>query len=123
MGFTATRTAARQLVSHKHMMINGEPVNIPSYRMKPGDVVELKPKSKANTTITGNIRGKNQKIGWVEFNEKEMRGTYVAHPERDSVPENIKEQLIVELYSKYISIAVKPLYTTRALLLYFFITF
>lgn len=100
MGISPTRPAARQLVSHRHVMVNGEVVNIPSYQLKPGDVVELKPKSKVNTTITSFIRGKNQKINWVDWNEKDMKGTYLAHPERENVPENIKEQLIVELYSK-----------------------
>ncbi len=100
MGIAPTRPAARQLVSHKHLLINGESVNIPSYRLKPGDVIELKPKSKANTTVTSLVRPKNQKINWVDFNEKDFKGTYMAHPERDNVPENIKEQLIVELYSK-----------------------
>ena len=100
MGIAPTRPAARQLVSHKHIMVNGETVNIPSYTLRPGDVIELKPKSKANTTVVGMIGSKNSKIGWLEWNEKEMKGTYLAHPERDSVPENIKEQLIVELYSK-----------------------
>ena len=100
MGIAPTRPAARQLVSHKHLMVNGEVVNIPSYSLKPGDVIELKPKSKANVTVTAMIRGKNTRINWVEWNEKEMKGTYIAHPEREYVPENIKEQLIVELYSK-----------------------
>ncbi|OJW82497.1 MAG: 30S ribosomal protein S4 [Bacteroidetes bacterium 46-16] len=100
MGIAPTRPAARQLVSHKHIMVNGEVVNIPSFRLKAGDLIELKPKSKANTTVTGMIRGKGQRINWVEWNEKDMKGTYLAHPERDNVPENIKEQLIVELYSK-----------------------
>ena len=100
LGIAPTRPAARQLVSHKHLMVNGEVVNIPSYSLRPGDVIELKPKSKANTDITGMVRGKVQRINWVDWNEKEMKGVYIAHPERDSVPENIKEQLIVELYSK-----------------------
>ncbi len=100
LGIAPTRPAARQLVSHKHLMVNGEVVNVPSYTLKPGDVIELKPKSKANNTVTAMIRGKNARINWVEWNEKDMKGTYLAHPERDSVPENIKEQLIVELYSK-----------------------
>jgi small subunit ribosomal protein S4 len=100
MGFTATRTAARQLVSHRHIMVNGETVNIPSYTLKPGDVLELKPKSKANTSITEMARPKGVRINWVDFNEREFKGTYIMHPERESVPENIKEQLIVELYSK-----------------------
>lgn len=100
LGFAPTRPAARQLVSHKHIMVNGHVVNIPSYSLKPGDVIELKPKSKANNTVTGMIRPKNQRITWVDFNEKDMVGTYITHPEREAVPENIKEQLIVELYSK-----------------------
>ncbi|HEY9178312.1 MAG TPA: 30S ribosomal protein S4 [Flavipsychrobacter sp.] len=100
MGIAPTRPAARQLVSHKHIMVNGHIVNIPSYRLKPGDVLEVKPKSKVNTDLMSMLGSKNPKINWVEFNEKDMKGTYLAHPERDSVPENIKEQLIVELYSK-----------------------
>jgi len=100
MGIAPTRPAARQLVSHKHLMVNGEVVNIPSYSLKPGDVIELKPKSRANVTVIGMIRGKNPKISWVDWSEKDMKGTYIAHPEREYVPENIKEQLIVELYSK-----------------------
>lgn len=100
LGVAPTRPAARQLVSHKHIMVNGEIVNIPSFSVKPGDVIELKPKSKANTDVTSMIRGKNQKISWMDWNEKDMKGTFIAHPERESVPENIKEQLIVELYSK-----------------------
>lgn len=100
MGIAPTRPAARQFVSHKHIMVNGHIVNIPSYRLKPGDVVEVKPKSKVNTDLMAQLGSKNPKINWVEFNEKDMKGTYLAHPERESVPENIKEQLIVELYSK-----------------------
>lgn len=100
LGIAPTRSAARQLVSHKHIMVNGEVVNIPSYILNPGDVIELKPKSKVNTTILGMIRGKNMKINWLEWNESEMKGIYVNNPEREYVPENIKEQLIVELYSK-----------------------
>lgn len=100
MGIAPTRPAARQLVSHKHIMVNGNIVNIPSYRMKPGDIVEVKPKSKANTDLMSMLGSKNPKINWVDFNENDMKGTYLAHPERESVPENIKEQLIVELYSK-----------------------
>jgi len=100
MGFTATRSAARQLVSHRHIMVNGQSVNIPSYQCKPGDVVELKPKSKANTDIAGMARPKGPRINWVDFNEKDLKGTFLMAPEREFVPENIKEQLIVELYSK-----------------------
>ena len=100
LGVAPTRPAARQLVSHKHIMVNGNVVNIPSYVLKPGDVIELKPKSKVNLAVLAMIRPKNPRINWVDWNEKDLLGTYIAHPERDSVPENIKEQLIVELYSK-----------------------
>lgn len=100
LGIAPTRPAARQLVSHKHIMVNGEIVNIPSYTMKAGDVIELKPKSKVNPTVISMVRGKNPKINWMDWNEKEFKGIYITHPERENVPENIKEQLIVELYSK-----------------------
>jgi len=100
MGIAPSRPAARQLVSHKHVTVNGEVVNVPSFQLKPGDIIGLKEKSKDNTSVTSQIRGKNQKFNWVDWNETEMQGTFVAYPERESVPENIKEQLIVELYSK-----------------------
>jgi small subunit ribosomal protein S4 len=100
MGIAPSRPAARQLVSHKHVTVNGVVVNVPSYQLKPGDIVGLKEKSMGNTSVTSQIRGKNQKFNWVDWNESEMQGTFIAYPERESVPENIKEQLIVELYSK-----------------------
>jgi small subunit ribosomal protein S4 len=100
MGIAPSRPAARQLVSHKHITVNGEVLNIPSYTCKPGDVIALKPKSNDNTAVTSHIRGKNPKFGWIDFNETAKKGTFITFPERESVPENIKEQLIVELYSK-----------------------
>ncbi|HYF31157.1 MAG TPA: 30S ribosomal protein S4 [Chitinophagaceae bacterium] len=100
MGIAPSRPAARQLVSHKHITVNGVVVNVPSYQLRPGDIVGLKDKSRSNTAVTSQIRGKNQKFNWVDWNETEMQGTFIAYPERESVPENIKEQLIVELYSK-----------------------
>ena len=100
MGIAPSRPAARQLVSHKHITVNGEVVNVPSYSLKPGDIVGLKEKSKSNTSVTSQIRGKNQKFNWLDWNETDMLGTFITYPERESVPENIKEQLIVELYSK-----------------------
>jgi len=100
MGMAASRPAARQLVSHKHVTVNGEVVNVPSFQLKPGDIVGLKEKSAGNTSVTSQIRGKNQKFNWLDWNETEMFGTFITYPERESVPENIKEQLIVELYSK-----------------------
>ncbi len=100
LGIAISRQAARQLVSHKHITVNGDILNIPSYSCKPGDVIGLKNKTAVNKSITENIRGKNPKFNWVEWNEAEMKGTFITWPERESVPENIKEQLIVELYSK-----------------------
>ncbi len=100
LGIAPSRPAARQLVSHKHITVNGDIVNIPSFQLKAGDVISIKEKDKTNTAITSQFRGKNQKINWLDWNEGEMKGTFVAYPERESVPENIKEQLIVELYSK-----------------------
>lgn len=100
MGITPSRPAARQLVCHKHVTVNGAVVNIPSYQLQPGDIVSLKPKAAKNTAFTSVITGKNPKFNWIDWNEKELKGTFIAYPEREIVPENIKEQLIVELYSK-----------------------
>ncbi len=100
MGIAPSRQAARQMVSHKHITVNGDVVNIPSYSCQPGDVIGLKNKSAVNESITGNLRGKNAKFNWIDWSEGEMKGTFITYPERESVPENIKEQLIVELYSK-----------------------
>jgi small subunit ribosomal protein S4 len=100
MGIAPSRPAARQLVSHKHITVNGEVLNIPSYTMKPGDVVALKDKAQVNSSLTSQIRGRNPKFTWLDWNDTEKKGTFITYPERESVPENIKEQLIVELYSK-----------------------
>lgn len=100
LGIAPSRPAARQLVSHKHITVNGEVVNIPSFQLKAGDVISIKEGSKGRTSVTGQLRGKGQKINWLDWNETDMKGTFITYPERESVPENIKEQLIVELYSK-----------------------
>lgn len=100
MGIAPSRPAARQLVSHKHITVNGEVVNTPSYEVKPGDVISIKEGSKEKSSITSTIGAKNPKFNWLDWSETEMKGTFIAYPERESVPENIKEQLIVELYSK-----------------------
>lgn len=100
LGIAPSRPAARQLVAHKHITVNGEVVNVPSFRLKAGDVIGLKEKSSGNAALLEKFRGKNPKINWLEWNEAEKSGTFVAYPERESVPENIREQLIVELYSK-----------------------
>ena len=75
-------------------------LNGPSYQMKAGDVITIKEGSKGRTSITSVVRGKNPKFSWLDWNETELKGTFITYPERESVPENIKEQLIVELYSK-----------------------
>jgi small subunit ribosomal protein S4 len=100
LGIAPSRPAARQLVTHKHVTVNGEVVNVPSFQLRPGDVVSLKESAKTNASITGQIRGKNVKFNWLDWTDAEFSGTFIAFPERESVPENIKEQLIVELYSK-----------------------
>ena len=100
MGFGSTRAEARQLVSHKHILVNGEVVNVPSYQLKPGDAISLKDKSKDNEYVVSHVRGRNPKFTWVDWNETSFQGTFITYPERENVPENIKEQLIVELYSK-----------------------
>jgi small subunit ribosomal protein S4 len=100
MGISPSRPAARQLVSHKHIMVNDVVVNIPSYQLKPGDVISIADKSRESANLKAFMRPRNPKIGWVDFNEASLSGTFVAYPERESVPENIREQLIVELYSK-----------------------
>ncbi|MBS1763170.1 MAG: 30S ribosomal protein S4 [Bacteroidetes bacterium] len=100
LGISPSRQGARQLVSHKHITVNGEVVNIPSYSCSPGDIIGLKNKSAVNNSITSNLRGRNPKFNWLDWNETEMKGTFITYPERENVPENIKEQLIVELYSK-----------------------
>jgi len=100
MGIAPSRPAARQLVSHKHITVNGEVVNVPSFQLKAGDIVSIKESSKGKTSITSQMVAKNPKFNWVDWSETSMQGTFITYPERESVPENIKEQLIVELYSK-----------------------
>jgi small subunit ribosomal protein S4 len=100
LGIAPSRPAARQLVAHKHITVNGEVLNIPSYQLKAGDTIGLKDKTAANSALVSFIRGKNPKFSWLDWNETEKKGTFITYPERESVPENIKEQLIVELYSK-----------------------
>src|SRR5687767_4520034 len=100
MGIAPSRPAARQLVSHKHVEVNGEVVNIPSFQLMAGDVVTIKEGSKTRASITSTVRAKNPKFTWLDWSETDMKGTFITYPERESVPENIKEQLIVELYSK-----------------------
>ena len=100
LGVAPSRPAARQLVAHKHITVNGVVVNIPSFRLKPGDVIAFKDKSHGNANLTEVVKGKNPKFSWIDWNDSEFHGTFVAYPERESVPENIREQLIVALYSQ-----------------------
>lgn len=100
LGFAASRMQARQLVSHKHITVNGEVVNIPSYQLKPGDKVALRERSKNLEVVQHALSTRNKKYGWLVLDEKSVEGTFVEFPERDQIPENINEQLIVELYSK-----------------------
>ncbi|WP_422356042.1 30S ribosomal protein S4 [Roseivirga pacifica] len=101
LGIAPTRRAARQLVSHKHIIVNGEIVNVPSFHVQPGDVVGVREKSKSLEAISDSLAGNSvQKYPWLEWNKSDMTGNMVNVPLREDIPENIKEQLIVELYSK-----------------------
>lgn len=100
MGVSRTRSGARQLVSHRHITVNGELVNIPSYSLKAGDVVGVREKSKSLQAIQDALSANSSVYEWMTWNSEKLEGTYVTIPERTQIPENIKEQLIVELYSK-----------------------
>jgi len=101
LGIAPTRRAARQLVLHKHVLVNGDIVNIPSYTLKIGDVVAVREKSKSLEAITTSLTVRNaRQFSWLEWNANEMSGSFIATPEREQIPEKIQEQLIVELYSK-----------------------
>lgn len=100
MGLSPSRRGARQLVSHKHIVVNGEIVNIPSYQLKVNDVVGVREKSKSLGSIKQSLENSSHVYEWISWNSEKKEGTYVAVPEREQIPENISEQLIVELYSK-----------------------
>ena len=100
LGIAPSRAAARQLVSHRHITVNGNVVNIPSYSLKVGDVVAVREKSESLEVITESLAGKRNRYPWLEWDGATMSGRFLQKPEREDIPENIKEQLIVELYSK-----------------------
>lgn len=102
MGIAPTRDAARQLVTHKHITVNGVLTNIPSFSLRPGDMVSVRGKSQHLTVIRDSVNSKNdvRRWGWLEFNPDKMEGKFMEYPSRDQIPEKINEQLIVELYSK-----------------------
>ena len=100
LGIAPTRSAARQLVSHSHITVNGNILNIPSCHIKPGDVIGVREKSKSLTAITHSLERNSSVYEWLTWNGATLEGTFVSVPQRLQIPENIKEQLIVELYSK-----------------------
>ncbi len=100
MGIAPSRRAARQLVSHAHINVNGAVVNVPSFTLKPGDVVEVREKSKSLEAIINSVASSANKYPWIDFDKSKLQGKFINRPERAQIPENIKEQLIVELYSK-----------------------
>ena len=100
MGLSNTRDGARQLVSHKHILVNGSIVNIPSYTLRPGDKVSIREKSKSLKVVESSLREIISEYEWIKFNRERLEGEFISLPEREQIPENIKEQLIVELYSK-----------------------
>jgi len=101
LGIAPTRRAARQLVLHKHIIVNGEIVNIPSFSVKPNDLIGVREKSKSLEVVSNSLAANaSKKYSWLEWDSTEMIGKYLNAPSREEIPENIKEQLIVELYSK-----------------------
>ena len=100
LGIANSRRGARQLCTHRHIMVNGHVVNIPSYRLRPGDVVAVREKSKSMTVITSALGAAPKRLEWLDWNTQNMSGTFISVPTREQIPENIKESLIVELYSK-----------------------
>ncbi|MYF40708.1 MAG: 30S ribosomal protein S4 [Rhodothermaceae bacterium] len=99
-GFAATRRQARQMVTHRHIMVNGQVVNIPSYQLRPGDIVSIRPRSRLNRIFVENVKKHRQAFSWLEGDRRTLSGKFLDFPERSDIPENIREQLIVELYSK-----------------------
>ncbi len=100
LGVATTRRAARQLVSHGHITVDGQVVNIPSYQLRPGQSVAVREKSRSLETISNSVAGNPKRFDWLDFNPATMTGKIISVPERAQIPENIREQLIVELYSK-----------------------
>ena len=101
LGIAPTRRAARQLTIHKHIMVDGEIVNIPSYSLKAGQLISVREKSKSLEVVTNSLTGKAVKrFNWLELDAASMTGKFISYPERSDIPENFNEQAIVELYSK-----------------------
>jgi small subunit ribosomal protein S4 len=100
LGIGGTRRQARQFVTHRHIMVNGGVVNVPSFQLKPGDIVSVRPRSRDVEPIRESLRGSRRQYSWLEVDRREMTGKFLEYPNREDIPENIREQLIVELYSK-----------------------
>ncbi|MBN2482523.1 MAG: 30S ribosomal protein S4 [Bacteroidales bacterium] len=100
LGIAPTRSGARQLVSHRHITVNGNVVSIPSFAVKPGDIIGVREKSKSLEIIQDSLSSRRVNVSWLTWDPASMSGKYLNQPERDQIPETIKEQLIVELYSK-----------------------
>jgi small subunit ribosomal protein S4 len=100
MGIAPTRSGARQLISHRHITVNGHVVNVPSYELRPGDIVAVRERSKSLEVILNCVGSRSNPYAWMEWDSASLTGKFMSYPEREMIPENIKEQLIVELYSK-----------------------
>jgi len=100
LGFGSTRRQSRQMVTHGHIVVNGQVVNIPSYQLRPGDMITVRPRSRTNPVFFENLKKNRRVFSWLEIDRKTLSGKFLDFPERSEIPENIREQLIVELYSK-----------------------
>jgi small subunit ribosomal protein S4 len=100
LGIAPTRRGARQLVTHRHITVNGQIVNVPSFELRSGDVISVRERSKSLEVITDSLASRSNKYSWLEWDEEKLAGKFNNYPAREEIPENIKEQLIVELYSK-----------------------
>ncbi len=100
LGIAPTRSGARQLIAHRHVTVNGKLVNIPSFEVHPGDIISVRERSRSLETILNSVASRSNQYPWLEWDVNTLTGKFMSFPERDQIPENIKEQLIVELYSK-----------------------
>jgi len=100
LGISPTRDGARQLIGHRHITVNGKVVNIPSFELHPGDIVAVRERSKSLEIIVNSLSSRGSQFTWLEWDRDMLTGKFMNYPERNQIPENIKEQLIVELYSK-----------------------
>lgn len=100
LGIAPTRSAARQLIGHRHIVVNGKVVNIPSMELKPGDIISIRERSRSLEIITDALSSRGNQFSWLEWDGGMMTGKFMSYPQRVDIPENIREQLIVELYSK-----------------------